>query len=205
MPKTNKIIQSFNSGELSQLMDSRIDQSKYASGCRTMENFIPLIYGGAQRRPGLEFIAGQKSNSAKGKLVAFEHSVDDTYILLFENQVLRFFKDGSQVVDGVGTEDLSGLDNIIAHWLLNDISGTTVIDDDSATHNGTASVDTGTLTTPEARTADQLDALGEDIEAIWTCSLNSGTDVSGPAHWMIVDLLSVVREARDEAREEIDR
>ena len=60
-----------------------------------------------------------------------------------------------------------------------------------------------TLTKPEARTADQLDALGEDIEAIWTCSLNSGANVSGPAHWMIVDLLSAVRDARDEARKEI--
>ncbi len=83
---------SLNGGELSPLMDSRIDQSKYLSGCRTMENFLPLIYGGAQERPGLEYITTQKSSSAKGRVVAFEHSVDDTYILLFENQVIRFFK-----------------------------------------------------------------------------------------------------------------
>ena len=145
MPKVNKIINSFNAGELSPKMDARLDQEKYAFGCRTMENFVPLIYGGADRRPGTEFIAGQKSNSAKGRVVGFEHSVDDTYILLFENQVIRVFKDGTQVLDGVGTEDISGLDNIIAHWLLNDTETTTVLDDDGNTHDGTASVDTGTL------------------------------------------------------------
>lgn len=97
MPKTNKIIQSFNSGELSPLMDSRIDQSKYVSGCRICENFIPLIYGGAERRPGLEYIATQKSSSAKGRVVAFERSVDDVYMLCFENQVIRVFRSGARV------------------------------------------------------------------------------------------------------------
>ncbi len=138
MPKTNKIIQSFNSGELSQLMDARIDQAKYASGCRTMENFMPLIYGGAQRRPGLEYIATQKSSSAKGRVVAFEHSVDDTYILLFENQVIRFFKSGAIINDGVGTEgaEVAAAGTLVAHWKMNEVDGTDV---DNA--EGTAGLD----------------------------------------------------------------
>ncbi|KKK64361.1 hypothetical protein LCGC14_2984960, partial [marine sediment metagenome] len=53
-------------------MDSRSDQQKYDAGAKTMENFIPLIYGAAERRPGTEYIATQKSSSAKGRLVAFE-------------------------------------------------------------------------------------------------------------------------------------
>ncbi len=169
MPKIHKIIQSFNSGELSQLMDSRIDQNKYQSGCRTMENAIPLIYGGAQERPGLEHIAGQKSSSAKGRVVAFEHSVDDTYVLLFENQVLRFFKSGAQVFDPFGTEDLSDFDSVtgdsslIAHWLLNDNLATTAVLDDTVagSHDGTASSDTDTLTTSdESGTANKAFDMG---------------------------------------------
>ncbi len=150
MPKKHKVVMSFNSGELSPLMDSRLDQQKYQSGCQTMENFIPLIYGGAVERPGLEFIAAQKSNSAKGRLVAFEHSVDDAYALLFENQVLRFFRDGAQVNDGVGTEDLSSVDggNLVAHWLLNGTEGVTVVNaDNPGTLDGTASTDIATLET----------------------------------------------------------
>ncbi len=147
MARVNHIINSFNGGELSEKMGDRGDQEKHAFGCRILENFVSLIYGGAERRPGLQYIAGQKSNSAKGRVVGFEHSVSDVYALLFENQIIRVFRDGAQVVDGVGTEDISGLDNIIAHWLLNETEGVTVVDDDGGTHNGTASVSCTTLTT----------------------------------------------------------
>ena len=95
MPKQSKIIQSFNAGELSPYMADRFDQQKYRFGCRTMENFLPLIYGGAESRPGTEYIAGCKSNSAKSRLVSFEHSVDDTYILEFANQVIRVYRNGN--------------------------------------------------------------------------------------------------------------
>ena len=60
--KTTKIIQSFNGGELSPLMDARIDQVKYQTGCRTMENFYPLIYGGAERRPGTYYEGKSKQS-----------------------------------------------------------------------------------------------------------------------------------------------
>ena len=151
MPKVNHIINSFNAGELSPKMGDRGDQEKYAFGCRTLENFVSLIYGGAERRPGLQYIAGQNSNSAKGRVVGFEHSVDDTYILLFENQVLRFFKSGAQVFIPFGTEDLSAIGSIVAHWKCDDnAANTTVVDADGATHDGVASANTDTLTTADA-------------------------------------------------------
>ncbi|KKN70123.1 hypothetical protein LCGC14_0434480 [marine sediment metagenome] len=115
MPKVNKIVQSFNAGELSPLMDSRIDQDKYKFGCRIMENFYPLIFGAAKRRPGTEYIATQKSSSAKGMVVAFEHSVDDVYMLCFENQVLRFFKSGDRVRTS-GSVDTLSLVNSTYKW-----------------------------------------------------------------------------------------
>ena len=103
MAKVNKITRSFNAGELSPLMDSRSDQSKYEAGAKTMENFYTLIFGGAKLRPGLEYIATQKVNSAKGVAVEFEHSVDDTYVLTFENQSIRFFKSGDRVMNTSAT------------------------------------------------------------------------------------------------------
>ena len=36
----SQLITSFNAGELSPYMDARSDVEKYASGCRTLENFI---------------------------------------------------------------------------------------------------------------------------------------------------------------------
>lgn len=53
---SNIPIISFNAGELSPKIDARADIEKYPSGCRTLENMIPTIYGDAERRPGTEFI-----------------------------------------------------------------------------------------------------------------------------------------------------
>ena len=47
---------SFNAGELSPLMDARVDESKHPFSCRILENFIPKIYGGAFRRPGTMYL-----------------------------------------------------------------------------------------------------------------------------------------------------
>ncbi|HEB29189.1 MAG TPA: hypothetical protein ENI05_15795, partial [Porticoccus sp.] len=92
MAKASKVIQSFNAGELSPLMDARSNQTKYDAGCRTLENFFPLIYGGAKRRPGTEFIARQHTAGSKARCISFERSVTNTYTLVFENQRIRVFK-----------------------------------------------------------------------------------------------------------------
>ena len=52
----NIAIVSFSGGEMTLQIDARSDVEKYASGCRTLENFIPRIYGGVERRPGTKFI-----------------------------------------------------------------------------------------------------------------------------------------------------
>ena len=54
---SDKVLVSFNAGELSPLLDSRSDLDKAASGCRTLENMIVETYGSARRRPGTQFIA----------------------------------------------------------------------------------------------------------------------------------------------------
>ena len=162
--KTFKIIQTFNAGELSPLMDARMDQAKYVAGCRTLENFIPLIYGGAQRRPGTEFIATCKASDVASRLMGFEHSVDDTYMLEFANQVIRVFKDGARVFAVFGTEDLSSLSgNITAHWKMNDNASTSVvIDADGATHDGALYDGADATGGANQETADVTDTDGVD-------------------------------------------
>ncbi|KKM04325.1 hypothetical protein LCGC14_1765380 [marine sediment metagenome] len=169
--KTSKVIVSFNAGELSPLMDARIDQAKYLAGCRTMVNYIPLIYGGAQRRSGTEFIATQKDQSAKGKVVAFEHSVDDTYILLFENQNIRVFRDGGRVLTATGTEDNTLIDAAgteVETWLLNDnAASTTVVAVASTTLYGlTVTNDTSVLHADGKVGNGSLDFRGSDAVKI---------------------------------------
>lgn len=46
----------FNKGELSPKIDTRVDVDAYSAGCRRLENMIPVKYGCAEKRPGFQFI-----------------------------------------------------------------------------------------------------------------------------------------------------
>ena len=141
-------ITSFTAGQVSPLLEGRSRFQLYSVSSRTIENMLVTTQGPVFRRPGTKYIATQKDSDAIGRVISFEHSVDDSYVLLLENQAMRFFRDGGQILDNVGTEDISGLDNVVVHWLLNDDEGTAVLDDDGGTHDGTASIDTSILTQP---------------------------------------------------------
>ncbi|MHC4620559.1 MAG: ubiquitin-activating E1 FCCH domain-containing protein [Planctomycetota bacterium] len=94
----NTIINSFNAGELSPHILGRTDLAKYFSGCRTMENFIALRYGGSMKRPGTYCVAEVKTSSKKVRLIGFQYSTVQAYILEFGDEYIRFYKDGGQIV-----------------------------------------------------------------------------------------------------------
>jgi hypothetical protein len=89
----------FNSGELSPKVYARSDIDKHKGGCKTLLNFVPLPQGGVQRRPGFQFITSAKSNNANVRLVPFQFSQTQAYILETGNGYMRVFKDGGQVLD----------------------------------------------------------------------------------------------------------
>jgi hypothetical protein len=167
------IIYSGNAGELSPLLDGRSDLEKYYSGSRIYKNFIPLPYGPSERRPGTVFVSEIKDNDKKARLQSFQYSTEQAYIIEFGDQYVRFFKDQGQIQDGDGTENIDHLDNVIAHWLLNETIGTNVVDDDGATHDMTASVDAATLT--------QTGKVGTgcfDLDGQYDCELADHSDFS---------------------------
>lgn len=90
-----KFIQtSLNAGELAERMAGRVDFQKYFNGLSTMVNFIPLKQGGAEKRPGLEFVSEAKG---KSKLISFEFSVEDTVIIEAGDKYMRFFTEAGQI------------------------------------------------------------------------------------------------------------
>jgi hypothetical protein len=97
-------INSFNAGELSPYLYARSDFDKYRSGCLTMENFVPLPYGGATRRPAIEYIGDSKQDD-KIRLIPFTARVDATYVLELGDQYMRFWKDGVLQQTGAGTPE----------------------------------------------------------------------------------------------------
>ena len=93
-------ITNFTAGELSPRLDGRNDIAKYSSGCKTLENLVIYPHGAAARRPGTQFIAEVKTSSAKTRLIPFEFSTTQTYILEFGNEYMRVYKDKGQVLSG---------------------------------------------------------------------------------------------------------
>jgi len=97
----------FTGGELSPRLDGRNDLAKYSSGCSTLENLIVYPHGSAARRPGTNFVAAVKDSTKKTRLIPFEFSTTQTYMLEFGNQYIRFYKDNGQILSGGSAYEIS--------------------------------------------------------------------------------------------------
>ena len=107
MPRTTLALTSFVSGEFGNKLTGRTDFEKYQSATKTMENFLVHPQGAATRRVGTQYIASVKTASAKTRLIPFEFSTTQTYILEFGNNYIRFFKDKGQILSGGSPYEIS--------------------------------------------------------------------------------------------------
>lgn len=97
----SRIIQpSFAAGELTPALYSRVDLSKYAVGAKQLKNFFVHAHGGASNRPGTTYVATLPSGTSK--LVPFQYSAVQTYMLVFSDDEMRVVKDGGLVQSGGG-------------------------------------------------------------------------------------------------------
>ena len=97
----------FTGGELSPRLDGRNDLSKYSTGCKTLENMIIYPHGSAARRSGTQYVAEVKDSTKETRLIPFEFSTTQTYILEFGNQYIRFYKDNGQILSGGSPYEIS--------------------------------------------------------------------------------------------------
>ena len=105
MPRLHPIKNNFTAGELSPLMLARTDFDRYNNGAVQLENFVTLIQGGIQSRPGTRFVAEVKDATQPVRVVPFEASVSAAYILEVGNLYMRFYRDGGRLeVSGVPVE-----------------------------------------------------------------------------------------------------
>ena len=100
MAKVFPIQTNFTAGQLSPRLHGRVDINKYNNGLKTQKNAYSLPHGGVVRRGGFRYVAGVKTNSTKVRLVRFEFSVTQAYILEFGNLYIRFYKDNGQIESG---------------------------------------------------------------------------------------------------------
>jgi len=107
MAKQLLSVPSFTAGELSPQMEGRTDFQKYFNGCTRLENFVVLPHGPVMRRPGTHYVSEIKNSAAKTRLIPFEFSTEQTYILEFGNQYIRFYKDEGQIQSSGSAYEIS--------------------------------------------------------------------------------------------------
>ena len=79
---------SFTAGELSPLMNDRIDFERYRNGCKVLKNMFCATQGPAVRRPGFEFVydigsLGQDPAKPQTRLIPFVFNELQSYAMLF--------------------------------------------------------------------------------------------------------------------------
>jgi len=89
----------FVAGEVSPLINPRVDIEKYLSSLKKCENFIVFPQGTCFRRSGTGFINSVKDSSAFTRLIPFEFSTIQAYSLEFGNEYMRVFRDEGTVVE----------------------------------------------------------------------------------------------------------
>ena len=108
----------FTAGEIDPLLRSRIDIKSYENGLETAQNVLCQPQGGITRRSGLRYInalpnSGTESAANGVRLVAFEFSTSDSYMLCFTHNRMHVYKNGALItnINGSGNSylDTSGV------------------------------------------------------------------------------------------------
>lgn len=98
MPKVKILQTNFSSGEISTRATGRTDIARFPNAAKRLVNVIPRTLGGAEKRPGSEYITATKHADKRSRLIPFIYSRDQSYMLEMGENYLRVFKpDGSQV------------------------------------------------------------------------------------------------------------
>ena len=120
MPKMTLKANNFSSGEISPRLVGLSDLDRYQTAALRLENMIPLLQGGAVRRPGLVHAGYPAAQVGAVRLVPFVAGREDAAVLVLTAGALRLFtaagpvlgSDGQplELVTPWGEADLVGLD-----------------------------------------------------------------------------------------------
>lgn len=103
MPIAAPIQNNTNAGEISPLLEGRVDLKPYVNGLKTCLNFIPLAQGPITRRPGSMYVAAPKYSAKAARLERFEYSTVQAYIIEIGDLYFRFFRNEGRLENPVGT------------------------------------------------------------------------------------------------------
>jgi hypothetical protein len=100
VPKVSPMQTSFGGGEFSPLLNGQVDLDRYKQALEKCLNYIPSLQGGLVRRSGTKFVAATKTAASKARLIPFEFSTTQAYILEFGASYIRFYRNNGQIQSG---------------------------------------------------------------------------------------------------------
>lgn len=106
---------SFVGGEWSPALYGRTDIQAYSNAVRIMSNFFPHTHGGVSNRGGTKHVEETSDSTKESRLIPFQYSVEQAYILEFGDLYMRVFADGGQVTGSAA----NGLDLLSSsyYWI----------------------------------------------------------------------------------------
>jgi hypothetical protein len=114
MARFTNIMTNFSTGELDPLLRSRVDLDQYNNALAKATNVLIQPQGGLRRRPGTKHILELPNSSTPSagngvRLVSFQFSVSDSYMLCFTHQRMYVIKNGAVVanINGSGNPYLT--------------------------------------------------------------------------------------------------
>jgi hypothetical protein len=130
MPRFVEFTTNFATGELDPLLRARVDLQAYNNALAKATNVLIQPQGGLRRRPGTKHIF-ELPNSSSGassagngvRLVSFQFSVTDSYMLCFTHNRMHVVKNGAIVTNINGTGD-SFLTTAITSAMVDDMCWT---------------------------------------------------------------------------------
>jgi hypothetical protein len=108
----------FSTGELDPLLRARVDLAAYQNALEEATNVVCQPQGGIRRRPGTKYISSLPNSSTESagngtRLVEFEFSTSDSYMLCFTHNRMHVFKNKALItaINGTGNNylDTSGV------------------------------------------------------------------------------------------------
>lgn len=100
MPVLHQLQPSFNNGEISPLLYDRVDYNKFTSSVKSGKNMFVHPQGGMSNRAGTKMLG--MANGEKVRLIPFEFSNTETYMIEFGDFYCRFYTTNGQVVTEEG-------------------------------------------------------------------------------------------------------
>lgn len=114
MARFTSVMTNFSTGELDPLLRSRVDLDQYNNALAKATNVLIQPQGGLRRRPGTKHILELPNSSTPSagngvRLVSFQFSVSDSYMLCFTHQRMYVIKNGAVVanINGSGNNYLA--------------------------------------------------------------------------------------------------